>query len=388
MSYSEPFFAIPASERRYYLIGRLFIFISFLSLILFFALRIIFPTLPFAFDFHTPQSTKNTFLEPRRASDQSPITNGKIDAREALIGNFDGQGTFSRIRISFDLDKKSGGAMNPKATVSRSYRSFFLPIDDIPLSSFEHPPLYRDKDNIYYMQDGDTLRRFVSARAYFSRYPESFALPLSSIADNNLPVSEDWVGFRVGSLLSFGDGVFLVTGEHEVRPFGDPEIFLSMGYRFDDVTPVNEEEIGIYKRGRILLYGAAQPDGTVFQDIDSGVYLIVENRKLRPITSPEYRKFLSERTAPIEVSLSSRNTSLSCTLSSSWLDKKHYTCDIPERDLSPRFGSAFQITITSGSSIDIGALNISLITDRTHANFLLFASQMKSRILNRFGIGQ
>ena len=34
---------------------------------------------------------------------------------------------------------------------------------------------------------------------------------------------------------------------------------LALGYRFEDVLPVNEEDLGIYKRGRILLMGAPHP---------------------------------------------------------------------------------------------------------------------------------
>lgn len=388
MSFAEPFCPIPPKERRFYLVSRVILYILCLAIALFFALRIIFPTLPFAFNFRTPQSTKNTFLDPRQLSDQTPLLNGRIAADQTLIGNFDSPGTFSRIRISFDLSQKSGEASRLKASIARSYRSFFLPIDDTPVASFEHPLLYRDQEGIYYAQDGGSLKRFVSTRAYLSRYPEAFAVPLTASLAETLPLSDEWIGFRVGSLISFADGVFLVTSEHEIRPFGDPEIFLSMGYRFEDVIPAHEEEVGIYERGRILLYGAAQSDGTLFRDTDSGVYLLVHGQRLRPITSPEYRDFLITQTHPIEASFDARAINLSCIPVAVWWRTDHYTCDIPESTLSSGSGSAFQLALRSEAPIDIDLLTVSLITDRTPENFRLFGSQIKTRLLSRFGIGE
>lgn len=388
MSFAEPFCPIPPKERRFYLVSRVILYILCLAIALFFALRIIFPTLPFAFNFRTPQSTKNTFLDPRQLSDQTPLLNGKIAADQTLIGNFDSPGTFSRIRISFDLSQKSGEASRLKASIARSYRSFFLPIDDTPVASFEHPLLYRDQEGIYYAQDGGSLKRFVSTRAYLSRYPEAFAVPLTASLAETLPLSDEWIGFRVGSLISFADGVFLVTSEHEIRPFGDPEIFLSMGYRFEDVIPAHEEEVGIYERGRILLYGAAQSDGTLFRDTDSGVYLLVHGQRLRPITSPEYRDFLITQTHPIEASFDARAINLSCIPVAVWWRTDRYTCDIPESTLSSDSGSAFQLALRSEAPIDIDLLTVSLITDRTPENFRLFGSQIKTRLLSRFGIGE
>ncbi|MBP5993838.1 MAG: hypothetical protein KA731_02920 [Candidatus Moranbacteria bacterium] len=388
MSFAEPFCPIPPQERRCYLISRVVLYILCLALALFFALRIIFPTLPFGFNFRTPQSTKNTFLDPRQLSDQTPLQNGKIAADQTLIGNFDSPGTFSRIRISFDLSQKSGEAARLKASISRSYRSFFLPIDDTPVASFEHPLLYQDQEGIYYAQDGGSLKRFVSTRAYLSRYPASFAVPLAASLAETLPVSDEWIGFRVGSLISFADGIFLVTSEHEIRPFGDPGIFLSMGYRFEDVIPAHEEEVGIYERGRILLYGAAQSEGTVFRDTDSGVYLLVHGQRLRPITSPEYRDFLITSTHPIEASFDARAINLSCLPTAVWWSATRYTCDIPESSLSSDSGSAFQLALRSEAPIDIDTLTVSMITDRTSANFRLFGSQIKTRLLSRFGIGE
>lgn len=388
MSFTEPFCSIPPKEKRLYLVSRIILYTSCLAIAVFFVLRIIFPTLPFGFNFRTPQSTKNTFLDPRQLSDQTPLSNGRIAANQTLIGNFDNPSTFSRIRISFDLSQKSGEASRLKASISRSYRSFFLPIDDTPVASFEHPPLYRDQDGIYYAEDEGSLKRFVSTRAYLSRYPESFAVPLAASLAESLPVSDEWIGFRVGSLISFADGIFLVTSEHEIRPFGDPEIFLSMGYRFEDVIPAHEEEVGIYERGRILLYGAAQSEGTVFRDTDSGVYLLVHGQRLRPITSPEYRDFLIAATHPIEASFDARAESLSCLPTAVWWSAARYTCDIPESNLPSDSGSAFQLALRSEAPIDIDTLTVSMITDRTEANFRLFGSQIKTRLLGRFGIGE
>lgn len=388
MSFLEPFFPIPKTKRRSYLIGRVCLYATCILLAYLLALSFLFPVVPFSFNFRTPHSTKNTFLDPRSAPDQSSLTNGKIAGGQTLIGNFDRPGTFSRIRISFNLEKKSAAPTKIKASIARSYRAFFLPISSTPISSFEHPTLYRDTAGIYYSADQGMLKRFVSTAAYLSRYPKSFALPLDSSSASSLPIAPEWIGFRVGSLLSFADGIFLVVSEDEIRPFGDPDIFLSFGYRFEDVIPAHEEEIGIYKRGRILLYGNSQSDGTLFRDTDSGAYMIVNHNTLQPITSPEYRDFLLDRVSPINVSLAARNTDFSCVPQTSLIGKT-YTCDIAPGALPTNFGSAFQLSLQNDSenTIDIRSFTVSLITDQTRENFLLSASQFKSRFLDRFGQG-
>ena len=388
MSFLEPFFPIAKTERRNYLLGRALLYSLCLFVVLSFVSRIIFPTIPFSFNFNAPQSAKNTFLDPRNAGNQAPITNGHILGGQTIVGNFESPLTFSATRISFTLSKNLPGDAQFKASLSRSYRSFFFPIDEIPLASFEHPPLYRDTEGIYYAEIDGTLKRFVSGAAYLSHYPESFAIPLPPSIEQSLPISSDWIGFRSGSLISFADSVFLVMSEDEIRPFGNPDILLSMGYRFDDVLPVHEEEIGIYERGRALRYGAPQSDGTLFQDQDSGVYLLVHNQKLRPITSPEYRKFILEQTTPIIASLSSRNTLLSCIPVSIWYRQKTFTCDIPKNALSEEFGNTFQFSLKNNSldaPADLDIITVSLISDQTKDNFILFANQMYSRLLIRFG---
>ena len=387
MSFLSPFFSISKTERGAYLIGRVFLYAICILFTFFFTIRVVFPTTPFSFSFHTPQSTKNTLSDPRNSADQSSLENGNITGNQTLIGNFESPGTFSRIRVSFTLTKKSPEITHFKASISRSYRSFFFPIDETPLASFEHPPLYRDITGIYYAEIDGFLKRFVSTEAYLSRYPESFALPLETNTDKSPPISNEWMGFRPGSLLAFADGVFLVTSEHEIRPFGSPEIFLSMGYHFENVIQAHEEEIGIYERGRVLSYGASQSDGTLFQDKDSGAYLLVQNQKLQPITSPEYRKFILEKTTPIIASLTSRNTTLSCFPVSSWYREKTFTCDISKIMLPLDFGNAFQFSlknVTPDIDADLDTITVSLVTDRTRDNFSLFINQIFSRLLNRF----
>ncbi len=72
MSFLEPFFPIAKTERRNYLLGRALLYSLCLFVVLSFVSRIIFPTIPFSFNFNAPQSAKNTFLDPRNAGNQAP----------------------------------------------------------------------------------------------------------------------------------------------------------------------------------------------------------------------------------------------------------------------------------------------------------------------------
>src|SRR3989304_9972369 len=106
-----------------------------------------------------------------------------------------------------------------------------------------------------------------------------------------------------------------------MRPVGSADIFLGLGYHFENVLPASEEEIGIYKRGKIFNLGGQHPDGTILLDQDTGNYYLVEQNAKRPLTDSRYLNFLLKQQIPVNVSAKSNDTSVNCNLKSSLFDQ-------------------------------------------------------------------
>jgi hypothetical protein len=255
------------------------------------------------------------------------------------------------------------------------------------VTDFPEESLYRVDDTYYALRDG-TLYPFVSRTAFLSRYPDDFALPKSEDFLAQYPVSNEWIGFRIGTMVSNASGAFLIVSDTEMRPVGSADIFLALGYRFEDVRPASEEEIGIYKRGRIFLLGAQHPDGTLLLDRDTDTYYLVDNGFKRPLTDTRYRDFILKQQTPIVVSSQASEQSVTCTLLPG-LWGQTFACTAPLNTLRNGSGSDFEISISQGNAdIDMSTLKVSFDTKKSAKNMLTILSQIKERILSRFGFNQ
>lgn len=383
--FSEPIIAIdPKWQKRYSLFrGLLYVFVTLIALL--FISRALFPTLVFSFNFKTPSSSKNTLLTPR--SETGTVrTNGKIEAEGTLITDTAAVGNFSQVNVEATLENKSALPQTLDFSLRRSYQSFLLPTGPV-IGNFARESLYHI-DTTYYALRDNTLYPFISEQAYLSNYPESFALPATENFLKKYPVAEHWLGFRVGSLVSFADGIFLIVSDTEMRPIGSADIFLALGYRFEDVIAGNEEEIGIYKRGRIFLLGAVHPDGTLLLDQDTRTYYLVDQGFKRPIGSPAYRDFLLSKQTPIIVSSVQSELQVKCALTPSFSGRT-FSCSAPAEILNTPFGNDFEIRLSgSDVNIDINTLTVSLDTLRNDQSMFTLLSQIKQRIFSRFGVSQ
>ncbi|MDO8566206.1 MAG: hypothetical protein Q7S04_03425 [Candidatus Moranbacteria bacterium] len=382
MFLAPPIAILPLWQSRYRILRALLYAVA-LSFIIVFALRALFPTLVFSFNFKTPSSSKNNLLDPR-APDNTPRTNGKIETNGTLITDVGVVGDLSQIDTSVTLEKKSAVPDNLTFSVRRSYRSFFLPIG-LPVTGFPEESLYKINNTYYALRNG-TLYPFVSDNAYLSRYPDEFAQPESNDFLTRYPISEEWIGFRVGSIVSFADGAFLIVSDTEMRPVGSADIFLALGYRFEDVLPASEEEIGIYKRGRIFLLGAEHPDGTLLFDRATNTYYLVDHGFKRPLLNPVYRNFILKQQAPIVVSSQTSKEHADCVLEPGFFGQT-FSCTTLLGALSPESGPDFEISISRGNTdIDINTLQVSFNTEKSVKNMFSILSQIKQRVLTRFGL--
>ncbi|MDP2837888.1 MAG: hypothetical protein Q8O53_01245, partial [Candidatus Moranbacteria bacterium] len=307
---------IPPAWHKRYTILRALLYLVIVNITIFFALRVFFPTVNQSFDFRSPSSSKNAITNPR-STENTPRTNGKIEQGGTLVANTAVLGDFSSVSITAALEKNSLTPETLRFSLRRSYQSFFYPTGE-KISYFPYQETTYLIDGTYYVLRDDVFYPFVSEQAFLSRAPKEHAATTfdSTLLDSH-PVSETWLGFRVGSLLSNATGVFIVVSDTEVRPVGSAEIFLALGYNFADVIPVSEEELGIYKRGRIFLLWAAHPDGTLLFDQDTNTYYLIEQGTKRPLIQPMpgyYLDFLTKdrKLHPIVVSSVASNQTVTC----------------------------------------------------------------------------
>ncbi len=378
----SPFLSlVPSHLHKKYRVLRVLLWFSIVSVVTLFALRVLFPTLQQSFDFRTPGSSRNAIMNPR-SPELAPRTNGKIESGGTLIADTAVIGDFSLLQVAVVLEKKSALPASLLFSLRRSYQSFFYPTGEA-VTAFPAESNYAINGQYYALRNG-TLYPYVSEAAFLSRFPHDQAQIEDSSFLNEHPISDTWLGFRVGTLLSNATGVFIVTNETEVRPVGSAEIFLALGYNFSDVIPASEEELGVYKRGRIVLLGFAHPDGTVLYDQENNTHYLIDQGTKRPLLGV-YRDFLREKTHPILVSTRASERSISCTLLPNFFGT-NLTCAAPLVSLTPGFGNDFQLQLNSPeTTIDINNLTLSFETAKNKQNFLSLLSQIKQRLLARLG---
>jgi hypothetical protein len=382
MLFTETVIHIPEYWQYRYKILRILLYVTMILMTGLFISHALFPTLAFSFNFKTPNSSKNNILDPR-SPENTPRTNGKLETSGTLIADIGVAGDFSQVSTQITLENKSSVPNNLALSLRRSYRSFML-ATGTPVINFPQAELYKI-DGVYYTLQDSTLYPFVSDNAYLTRYPDNFANDESRELFARYPVSENWLGFRVGSIVSFADGVFLIVSETEMRPVGSADIFLNLGYHFENVQPASEEELGIYKRGKIFNLGEQHPDGTLLWDQGTGNYYLVEQNTKRPLTNTRYLNFLLKQQTPIDISTQSNEARVNCTFAPS-LFGRSFSCTTDLTALKPSFGNDFEIHIDQGDiDIDINMLQVSFTTDRNKQNVLTLLSQIKQRFLTRFG---
>lgn len=347
------------------------------------AYNFLFPTILTSFDFRNPKSSRNQIFDPR--SETGTVrTNGKLETGGTLVANTSPLGDFSHLSIGIDLEKRSESPSRITVAIKKNYRAFLYPLGE-PITDFPSAELYRSDGTIYLLRDGN-LHRFVSEAAFLSRYPADMARNVTAETIAHYPIASDFVGFRVGSLISFADGVYIVTSETEMRPIGSAEIFLALGYNFEDVIPVNEEDLGIYKRGRIFLMGVPHPDGTVFEERENGQFYLIENGLRRPLADGRYRDFLREKIHPI-LALEGGDQRLARCDATPGLSPRALSCDLDLGALTGSIGSDYEVRLNDNDvDIDIASLSLAFGTRLDIANAETLAAKVKARILTRFGL--
>lgn len=233
---------------------------------------------------------------------------------------------FSKIDLEIELVKKNSNLKNKKVILQKSYRAFLYPNSNL-LTGFKN-------------------------------------------------VSEN-------KLVSSGISVFIV-GHGKKYPINNPTTFESLGYNWNSVEKNIDINLSTYKKQKLFTINSTHPDGTIFLT-DTNKYYYIENGKkrlLQDIPISELEKIKN----PVYVNEKSLIISDLCSLEKEFLSTKKYHCLISIDKISSFIGKDYRFKIDNiPNDLILRQININFKKSINKKNLLLFVSDLKKRILTRFG---
>lgn len=430
----------PALQKRYAFL-RAGLHFVFLIAILFVLYRILFPIVPLDFSLATPNSTKNTLVSPRLSQTNEFPPKQLINSAETLVFNANPIGQFSKANIAFTLDKNSNNIKNSSLKIRKSYQAFFFPVgnaadfkngtlvttpdgsyyivsdgamrkftntdiilnlgypksafvniteDDLKLNktgdeitdtnNYPNDTLFAIEDT-YYQLKNQQLFPFVSTQAFLSQFDGIAAIAKNKDFLSRYPVSETYLGFADGTLVSSTDSVFILS-EGKSYPIENDVTFLAMGFSWDNVLAITTNELGIYKKQKQFTRNDPHPNGTIFVDQKTNKYFIIKDKKRRPISSPALIKTYSKQKAILADSTAAEKES-ACILKKKIFSPNTYECSVSLEDLMPLVGNDYQISTTFSESAKLSSINTTFSTPLTFHSLKNSLSTIKTKLKNR-----
>lgn len=374
----DPSPIVPKPLRGRFQLFRAVLLVFFFGAGALFGYRTIFPSQSFTFLFENPDTGKSTLEEPH-SQDEKSLKKGRITKSDLLRTYAGTVGSFSSVHVELALERDSvKPSQEIEISLRKSYRSFFAPEGE-PVSTLPKERGFLTDKAAYFFSDGK-LFPFLSDRAALSWFPKEKILPASEDLFKLFPPQENPEGFRPGTLLSDAEGVYAIGGDRKAHPIGNTAIFESLGFNWNNVVPVDEEELSFHKRGKIFLFDAAQPDGTLFSDPTTGRTFVVENRAKRSIENKDVLDQLTRISKPTIVSESALENPVSCGLVKRTLSfRPTYACDIPIAALRNVPGGSFEIALSVPEAIHAAVLTATFKTEPDRENLSLFLRQVRER---------
>jgi DNA mismatch repair ATPase MutL len=418
--------------RKRYNVLRILLLCIFLFIIANLVYVVLFPSLTFNYFFRLENALKNTVSSPR-SSNQNSIAEGKT-ADKKLLFDTALTGNFSDATINFTLEKDSAKPESAKLKVRRSYQAFFYPLGN-PIG-FKEGTLLTDGEGYFQISDGvrrpftslqaaqnlgftksmfvsvtqeelqlnpggemitnyangtlfkignefyqlnnETLYQFVSNNAFLSRYEDNQAIVKDANFLNNFNLSQDQLGFADGTIVSLGNSIFILS-EGRSYPVDTPETFQALGYSWEDVIPASSEEVGIYKKQKVMTQATPHVSGTIFLDQkDDKYYIVRNNQKLPLIGNRLIQNYLHSH--PIIADSRGLEKVSTCDLKKNTLVLRSYSCDIALENLSDLKGNDYQFAADFDTNIRIEQLDVMFHTAPKLENARQTLSQIKTLI--------
>ncbi len=232
---------------------------------------------------------------------------------------------FSKAKLEVEFFKKNFSQENIQTTLKKSYRAFFYPKGD-------------------------------------------FLTDLRDAPENKLVAS--------------GVSVFVV-GNQKKYPVNNPITFESLGYNWDNVMDGKNIDLSGVEKQKLMTIDSTHPSGTFFKT-DNGDYYYIENEKKRLLKNIE-KKELKNIKNPILVNNKSLEISESCKLKKKLLSSEKFYCLIPIEKLDSFIGKDYRFEINNITNSSIKQISVRFEKSISKDNLMLFLSNLKKRLLIRFG---
>ncbi|MDP1884131.1 MAG: hypothetical protein Q8L10_02080 [Candidatus Moranbacteria bacterium] len=402
------------------------------------AVRVVFDAQNFTFSFTNPDSAKNSITIPRYQDADFPVENGRISAGRDVYFDMAATGTFSTAVIEFPQDKDSSEPNSGSIIVKKSYQAFLYPegepigfkdgsilknnggyylvsqgalrrFDTDAVAALGYAPEafveaapeelrfnpagepirssegYPD-DSIfkingeYYLLEDARLKKFSSEQAFLSQYGPQQALEKNTDIFSRYPLSETLVGFSDGSLISYGESVYIVS-DNKILPVNNPVTFLEKGFAWEDVIAASADEIALYEKTKLFNIKSVHPDGTVFANIENAKHYMVKDSKKHFLPSQNVADSWL-RHSPIPVSEKSLEAASQCAIKQSFFGS--YSCEIPIASLQQLAGTNYEFIMKLDNGTKIDYLNVSFKKDISRTNLVAFVRDIYNKIKNRY----
>ena len=427
-----------------YIAARIALWSVFLLSMSAFALSLLFPSQELFYTFSASKAQGNLLVRPR-TSENELRGDGRFNADETFLVDASALGDFSHVIVSFSNTDSTDTLSGSSISVRRSQQAFFYPEgapaafpegtllryegdffqispsgmrrkfdsegtaralgfstdsflmvsseellanpegdiissrDTLPEGTFIH------SNDTYYEWKDNMLVPFVSAAAFLERFPAEWAISKDTLFIQNHTVSESWMSYPSGSLLAWGDGVFLMDGVSP-RPILGADIFLSLGYSWEDVHPASDEEISLTEKGKFVDVRTPHPDGSVLLDTKEQRYFLIQNGEKHEIKGEALLRMWIGNRHPIRVSSDAFTEVSSCvlTMHSKWFSADQTKCSLSLEKFPVLFGDTYEFSLHIPRKTDIARMDVSF--DRTLEGKTLRStlSKLKSRILSRY----
>lgn len=438
-----PEIELSSRAQKIYVALRITVFVLFAIGAAAIFLAVFFPVRNFNFSFRAAGALKNTVISPRN-NDAQPLEKGLLAKNSALRFDTPLAGDFSKVNAVFSLEKNAPPLQNGTLSIRKSFQSFFYP-EGAPMSfkegslvkhagdyfivsgekfrkfaftellramgynlnafseitaeemrlnesgekieiSSKYPASTLFKiNNDYYQIAGNTLYKFVSEKAYLTKYDAAQAIEKTEDFLKDFTLAENFFGFADGTLVSFGASVY-ITSQDKMLPFADAPTFQALGYSWDDVLPIDSAEASVYKKGAVFDLAVPHPDGTIFFDPQEEKYFSIHERKKRELRGPTIQKSYLLRRAPILASAAGLEIQPTCHLEKKLSFSEKYGCQISLEDLQTLFGNDYQFALVADEEIRLKEIGITFQQNITWSNLRLALAEIKNKILLRYGI--
>jgi len=224
----------------------------------------------------------------------------------------------------------------------------------------------------------------VSEKAFLTQYNAKQAIEKDKDFLDNYEVSEELIGFADGTLISYGISAFIVS-RGKIHPINNTVTFESMGFGWENVIPVDGEEIGIYEKTKLFDIDQPHPDGTIFADQETGRTYLIENGTRRIFAT---RKVIDSylQKDPILADEKGLQKEELCIMRKNFGFAKKYSCTLQLDGVSDFHGNDYQFKLASDSDVQFSEIKVIFKKNFNSKNLRFSLGDIKNKIKLNYGI--